>query len=152
MNKTSKEKLKAFALKNKLPILLLLFSALAAALLLFGSSEDTGKSSDNGAELKKSVESDIREMAEKISGSRAYVTVSIDCLYTDEYAQNDNGGLLQLNGKPVLIKSELPHLRGVTVVCKNGDDTNIRSQITQAVCCAYGINSNRVYVCSYFNK
>lgn len=152
MNKTSKEKLKAFALKNKLPILLLLFSALAAALLLFGNGEEASKDSDNGAELKKSAESDIREMAEKISGSRVYVTVSIDCLYTDEYAQNDSGGLLQLNGKPVLVKSELPHLRGVTVVCKNGDDTNIRSQITQAVCCAYGISSNRVYVCSYFDK
>lgn len=152
MNKSSKEKLKAFALKNKLPILLLFLSAIAAALLLFGSGEDTDKSTGSGAELKNSAESDIREIAEKISGSRAYVTVSVDCLYIDEYAQNESGGLLQLNGKPVLVKSELPHLRGVTVVCKNGDDTNIRSQITQAVCCAYGISSNRVYVCSYFDK
>ncbi len=151
MNRSNKEKLKALALKNKLPLLLLLFSALGVALLLFGGGEDADKSSESTAELKKSTESDIRKMAEKISGSHAYVTVSIDCLYTDEYARNESGGLLQANGKPVLVKSELPQLRGVTVVCKNGDDADIRSRITQAVCCAYGISSNRVFVCSYFN-
>ncbi len=140
------DNLKAFFEKNKLPVILLAVSLLGICLLTLCTAEEEG--SEDTSALEKSTAASIRAMAERISGTKTYVTVSIDCLYSDEYARNEDGGMLSVNGKPVLIKSELPRLRGVTVVCQNGSDPQIRSSITEAICCAYGIGSNKVCVVS----
>ena len=54
----------------------------------------------------------------------------------------DSGGTREA----ILIKTELPKIIGVVVVCKGGDSKLIRDKVTQAVTTALGILSTDVYV------
>ncbi|HAZ19355.1 MAG TPA: hypothetical protein DCY75_04205 [Clostridiales bacterium] len=47
---------------------------------------------------------------------------------------------------PILLTEELPKVRGVAVVCKNGGNPEIQLTVTQLLTSLLGIKSNRIYV------
>lgn len=48
---------------------------------------------------------------------------------------------------PVLIKTQMPEIRGVAIVCDGGDNEILREKIENAVIAALNITSKRVYIC-----
>ncbi len=134
--------------KNKIPLILFICAAIGL-ILLIGSGQDT--SDDGTSSYAKTAEADIERIAEKISGCPVTVIVTLECGYTDEYARAEGGEYATVNGKPISMGKIEPRLRGVTVVCKNGNRSDIQMKITSAICCAYGIGQSRVYVCEQNN-
>ncbi len=131
--------------KNKIPLVLFALAAVGLVLLSSGGAEtDTG---EEVSVYSQKAKEDIERIAEEISGYQSTVVVTVDCGYTEEYALTQEGGYALVNGKPVSTGKTEPKLRGVTVVCKNGNDPGIQMKITSAICCAYGIGESRVYVC-----
>ncbi len=136
--------LKTLIEKNKIPIVLFILAAIGAMLLIFSGE----KSGENGVDTyAQGAKVQIQQIAEKISGHSATVIVTLESGYGNEYAVNSDGEYALANGKPVCVGKTEPKIRGVTVVCKNGNDPSIQMKITSAVCCAYGIGQSRVYVC-----
>ena len=46
----------------------------------------------------------------------------------------------------VYIKEYLPQIEGVAIVCKGGNNPNIKSKITELICSVLGLYSSHVYV------
>ncbi|MBQ6263780.1 MAG: hypothetical protein IJK58_09735 [Clostridia bacterium] len=51
-------------------------------------------------------------------------------------------------GGPVRVTEICPKVRGVAVVCTNGDRAEVKEKITDLISAALGIPSNRIRVCS----
>ena len=46
----------------------------------------------------------------------------------------------------VYVKEYLPQIEGVAIVCKGGNNPNVKSKITELVCSVLGLYSSHVYV------
>lgn len=141
------------------------------------SKEETKNISNNIKEMdveeyKEDLENDIKEMVYNITGSKKVsVVVTLDSgikysyadkieevssdksegdeksretEYKTEYitVKTDEGG-----EKAILLRTEMPEIRGVAVVCVGGDDEFLREKIENTVTAALNITSKRVYIC-----
>lgn len=123
-------------------------------------------------EYKENLENDIKDMVFYITGSKKIsVIVTLDSgikysyadqieevssdktegeeksretEYKTEYitVKTDEGG-----EKAILLRTEMPEIRGVAVVCEGGDDEVLREKIENTVTAALNITSKRVYIC-----
>lgn len=135
-------------LKSEKGIKIIFFVGMALIIIIFLLSLSDGKSkSDNSAE-KENVLSDIDEyevklekkltdIIEKIEG-----TSDIHVMITLEKTEESIYG-----GKTSDISAIVtPTVRGVTVVCKGGENAVIREKVLEAVCKALGVSAARVCV------
>ena len=110
----------------------------------------------------KQLRREIAELCEQVDGvSDVTVAVSFDCGYEYVYAADTRseydagGGQLQIkyvtvgNGsseKTVYLTEKLPHICGIGVVCRGGEDPEVVRKLTLLLSAAYNIGSNKIYV------
>ena len=127
-------------------------------------------------DYKENLEENIRDIVKEISGDKkAEVVVTLESSIEYSYAdtteesltdksddksqaaesQSKNEYIIIKNSdgseKAVLIKAKLPEIRGVAIVCNDGDNELINLKITNAVTAALNITSKRVYICGRKN-
>ena len=140
-------------LKSK-KTLFLLAAALVfgIALMFLGGREKNGTKTDEISEYEAAVQNKIEQTVQAMCGGKVYVIVSAEYGKETQYAKNvtENGEQTVISsGSPVTVRTAAPVIRGITVVCRNGDDPAAARRITEALSCAYGISSARIYVTSY---
>ena len=152
---------------NQKIIIIFALAAIGIFLLLFGAhgigdkaQEDQTKIEDsmNADEYAKSVEKNISELCEKISGvSDVHTVVTLEGGYNTVYAQNSQSGasgyknefVLTGNGsseRAILVGYSTPQVSGVGIVCRGGGDPHIRSEIISLISATFGVSSNKIYV------
>ena len=148
-------------------IFIFLLAAIGIFLLLFvayGSGnknqikESEFEDSMNAEEYANSVEKNISELCEKISGvSDVHVVVTLEGGYNTVYAQNSQSGasgyknefVLTGNGsseRAILVGYSTPQVSGVGIVCRGGGDPHIRSEMISLISATFGVSSNKIYV------
>ena len=153
--------LRSFITKNKSASILLAIALLGTIILVFSSGDGTEKSGEKTAseEYIKGVEHKIEQM---VCAGEATVIVTAESEEEYVYAENvqevteksSNEAIrtsktseCAVVGGQALIKSVVkPKIRGIAVVCKNGDDPIIQSKIIGLLSCAYGLSSAKIYV------
>ena len=138
-------------IKSKKTLAVLAAAAVIGVLILFFSSPEqkTEASNDENAEYIRQTENKIKQTVGAICGGDVYVMVTLEYGTETQYAKNvtENSEQTVLSsGAPVITRTAGPVIRGISVVCKNGGDPVIRQRITEALSCAYGISSARIYV------
>lgn len=140
-------------LKGKKAVLIVTAAALiGAALMLTGKSGKKTETFDEISEYERAAENKIEQTAEAICGGKALVIVTAEYGRTTEYAKNRTGedeATVISAGSPVPVRTAAPVIRGITVVCKNGNDPVICRRITEALSCAYGVSSAKIFVTSF---
>jgi len=130
----------------------------------------------NVEEYKENLEEDIAEMVTDITGSRKVkVIVTLDSgmrySYADTREESSSDktekeaqitdseikeGYITVKSasggeEALLLKTEMPEIRGVAVVCEGGDNEYINEKILNTVTAALNITSKRVYICGRNN-
>lgn len=143
--------------KNKAVILLAFFAVLGIVLLNIGDLPSSGKDKAS-LEYTEKVRKEAKALVEKISGKGAYVTVTVESMSRVQYAvnvtekQNGDGSVsvteefVTVGGAPVVLYTGEPVIRGITVVCRNGDNASVQKKVIEALSCAFGISSARICV------
>lgn len=123
-------------------------------------------------DYRESLENDIAEIVTDITGSRKVkVIVTLDSGIKYSYADTKEESSSDKTEKEtqitdseikegyitvksasggeeaLLLKTEMPEIRGVAVVCEGGDNEYIGEKILNAVTAALNITSKRVYIC-----
>ena len=123
-------------------------------------------------QYRESIEEDIAKMVGEITGSRKVeVVVTLDSGIKYSYADTREEmssdktekesqstdtelkeGYITVKSasggeEALLVKTEMPEIRGVAVVCERGDDELINQKILNAVTAALNITSKRVFIC-----
>lgn len=121
--------------KKKIAVLLIgLFGFFLIALSL-GTNTDKEQKEYTLEEYKAELEDELRELCESVEGAgKCRVTVTFS-----------DGERFEYKGSNV-IGSEPPRVLGVTVVCRGGDDPNIKNNISECMTALFDIGSNRVCV------
>ena len=138
---------------------LVISAIIGVLLILLGAFRETNEVQDEDLDIRvraytERLEGKIEEMLSELQGvGDVHVLVTLDGSSTFVYAtdQKDNGTdyvILEQGDtqKPVLLQEVLSDIRGISVVCKNGDDPEIRRKIIGLLCTGFGIPSNRVFV------
>ncbi len=161
----------------KLLLILGLIGILLIFLSSLGSDSDKKETTDSAGEIsvenyRQSLEEDIAEMVSDITGSRkvtVVVTLESGIRYsyadtreeissdkTEKESQSTDTELKEgyitvksASGgeEALLLKTEMPEIRGVAVVCERGDNEYINEKILNSVTAALNITSKRVYIC-----
>lgn len=140
-------------LKNKKTLVLLATAVIIGILMMiFGGRGKNEAETDEISEYEESTENKIEQTVQAMCGGKVYVIVSAEYGKETQYAKNvtENGEQTVISsGAPVTVRTAAPVIRGITVVCRNGGDPSAARRITEALSCAYGISSARIYVTSY---
>lgn len=142
-------KLSALLSGKKILPLLLCAAALGVLLMVFGGGAKKTSQGDEFSEYISRTENKIEQTVSAICGGKAYVIVTADRGKAAEYAKNKSENSEQTvisSSGPVTEYTVYPTVRGISVVCKNGDDATVRRRITEALACAYGISTSKIYV------
>ncbi len=157
--------IKTFISKNKTASLLLIVAVLGGLLLIFGgNSAKSGALSENTAneEYISAVENKIERMIKQVCRGEATVIVTAESSEEYVYAENTEE-MIEKNGEETIrtsksnqyavingqtvVKTVLkPRIRGIAVVCPNGDDPVIQYKIIKLLACAYGISEAKICV------
>lgn len=160
--------IKAFIKKNKTASVFLLIAFLGAVMLIFSQDGYDGKNNgENTANVEyiKGVENKIKQMVSQVCAGEATVIVTAESENEYVYAENvtentekSSGESVRtsitkeyaiIGGQPIIKSIVKPKIRGIAVVCDNGDDPVIQSKIIGLLSCAYGISSAKIYVSGY---
>ena len=149
-------------IKTKGRIWILLCGALlGVVLLLFGSlGTDTEVSEEPDAllgrenelaEYEQRLEGELESLIESVSGvGDAHVMITFQCGYTVRYDKDREGAAATVgsgSSEEALFSCVVPPtVSGVGVVCRGGNDPHVRQTLTDLICAALGISSNRVYI------
>lgn len=140
-------------LKNKKTLVLLAAAVVIGILMMiFGGRGKNEAETDEISEYEESTENKIEQTVQAMCGGKVYVIVSAEYGKETQYAKNvtESGEQTVISsGTPVTVRTAAPVIRGITVVCRNGGDPSAARRITEALSCAYGISSARIYVTSY---
>ena len=130
----------------------------------------------NLEEYRESLEENIADMVTDITGSRKVkVIVTLDSgvrySYADTREESSSDktekeaqvtdseikeGYITVKSasggeEALLLKTEMPEIRGVAVVCEGGDNEYINEKIVNTITAALNITSKRVYICGRNN-
>ena len=140
-------------LKNKKAIILIAAALVSGVLLMiYGGRAKTDDNSDEISEYERQATNKIEQTVQAMCGGKVYVVVSAEYGRETQYAKNvtESGEQTVISsGTPVAVRVAAPVIRGITVVCRNGDDPAVKRKITEALSCAYGVSSAKIYVASY---
>ena len=143
-------------IKNK-KILLILIGCILLGLILIligsganGDKETKEDFNDNINEYTDTLENKLEKMINSIAGvSESKVMISLKSGSEYIYAADDNTNSekhIIVDNRLVYVKEYLPQIEGVAVVCKGGDDTVLKTKITELVCSVLGLYSTHVFV------
>ena len=150
--------------KNGNIILLLIAAVFGILLMLLAPSNAQTEKNICDEQYVKEAEEKISEMISKICKGEVSVIVSADTAEEYVYAKNtsnlqeesptankasQSGEYAVINGQAVLTTVVKPKIRGVAVVCKNGDDPILQNKIINLLSRAYGISSTKICVAGY---
>ena len=134
-------------LKNKKAIILIAAALISGVLLMiYGGRVKTDDNSDEISEYERQATNKIEQTVQAMCGGKVYVMVSAE--YGRETQEGGEQTVIS-SGSPVAVRVAAPVIRGITVVCRNGDDPAVKRKITEALSCAYGVSSAKIYVASY---
>ena len=103
--------------------------------------------SDTSEKFKSELILQIKEICTRVSGDPApTVTLTLERGEEYVYARRSDGSYVTSSGDAVLLCARAPLVRGVAVVCRSGDDPEVKGTITSLVCALLGIGSNKVFV------
>ena len=134
-------------------------------------TEVTAEDSISTEEYRELIKEGVRSIVESITGdSNATVVVTLDSSVKYSYADSKQSDLSSTSGsnteqssesvsqsyitvkdsnggeKPLVITELMPNIRGVAVICRNGDDESVAEKIEGAITAALNITSKRVYI------
>lgn len=150
---SEKKRLIAIASAGIVGTALIIFSA-------FPSKTDTASKSRLD-EYIFSTEERLCRTVEKIDGAgKATVFITVSDTYETVYASNSvvnrsgNTAEKQIaftqgssySSEPVVVKELCPDIKGVLIVCKGGNDPNVKNEITKSASIALGISSSKIHV------
>lgn len=142
-------------IKNKKALFLLLFGAiLGVSLILTDTAKNDNKNTiDSTSDIDKytqQLEEKLEEIISTINGvSDVNVLITLESGSELVYASDDseeNEKHVIVNNGLVLVKENLPKIKGVAVVCKGGNNAELKTKITELTCSVLGIYSTHVYV------
>lgn len=152
-------------LRGKRGIVIIISLVIGVLLLLLDSKTENKTDSkneyDNDREIYYSeyMEKKIADFLMEVKGiNNVQVFVTVDGGNEYEYAQKgyDNGVpadylIIDTDGgeEPAVIRQIYSRLRGVGVICTNGDHAEVKEEITTLLSAALGISSNKIKVSSY---
>ncbi len=121
-------------------------------------SQAEGIGSSDPSYYSTILEDKIRGLILHVEGiEEAAVLLTLDGSSELVYAQNTSVSgegrtgdylVVQEDGgeKTVLVSEIYPHIRGVSIVCTNGDDVHIQKKVTELLSASLGISSGRITV------
>lgn len=121
-------------------------------------SQAEGIGSSDPSYYSTILEDKIRGLILHVEGiQEAAVLLTLDGSSELVYAQNTSVSgegrtgdylVVQEDGgeKTVLVSEIYPHIRGVAIVCTNGDDVHIQKKVTELLSASLGISSGRITV------
>ncbi len=121
-------------------------------------SQAEGIGSSDTSYYSTILEDKIRGLILHVEGiEEAAVLLTLDGSSELVYAQNTSVSgegrtgdylVVQEDGgeKTVLVSEIYPHIRGVAIVCTNGDDVHIQKKVTELLSASLGISSGRITV------
>ncbi len=135
--------------KNKI----IISSLVIIGVLLIGlSSFDFSTKKEEGFNstlYTNALETKIENFLKNVHGIKeAEVILTLDTSEEMVYAQNGSGldYILTSDGSPVTVTEIYPTIRGIAIACTNGDNIEIKAQITELICAYLGISSNRIKI------
>lgn len=147
-------------LKEKKRVWIIALGAILGGLLIFFGSVGENSSSDisdkdipsdESAVLSYGdyIEAKIKNLCKKVDGvSDVEVMVTLENGFEQVYA-NDGEYVIVGSGNnktPVLIKKNLPKIRGIGIVCSGAENAMVQKEICDLLCAALDVSSNRIYV------
>lgn len=121
--------------KKKIIVLVIGIFGVILMFLSFGNKGDSIREEYTLEEYKRELEAELRELCESVEGAgKCRVTVTFS-----------EGESFEYKGSNV-IGSEPPRVLGVTVVCRGGDDPDIKKSISECMTALFDIGTNRVCV------
>ena len=138
-------------LGSKKTVAILLCAAACGILLMLAGGGKKTQASNEISEYERQVENKIEQTVKALCGGKVYVIVTAEYGSETQYVKNVSPGSEQTvisSGAPVAARTVAPAIRGITVVCNNGRDPAVCRIITEALSCAYGVSSARIYVTS----
>ena len=141
--------------------LLLLGTLLGVLLLLLGGSFSEGESSPSSSSAEASYEQ-LQALEEALEKERAAicgemagvghveVLVRLEGGARTQYATDESGKLLSTGStgtrEPLVSGVLAPHVAGVAIVCRGGNDPTVQQRLSDLVSTALGISAARVFV------
>ena len=138
-------------IKSKKAVAVVIAALLFGAALMIGGGVKKQANTDEISEYEATVENKIEQTVQAICGGKAYVIVTAEYGREIQYVKNrtsDSEQTVISSGSPVASRTAAPVIRGITVICRNGRDPSVCRKITDALSCAYGVSSARIYVTS----
>ncbi len=143
-------------IKKRKTTIIIIFMAFLGIILVFSGSKDSPQkenetsNSNNDSSYAYELENKLEELINNISGvSGVNVMITLESGNEYVYASDDT----ELAQKHVIVDDGLvcvtekyPKIKGVAVVCKGGENSVIKTKITELVCSVLGIYSTSVYV------
>ena len=152
-------------LKGKRGVIIIISLIIGVILLLSGSRPNiktsTNKEPDQNQEIYYSeyMEKKIANFLMEVKGiNNVQVFVTVDGGNEYEYAQKGNSSGIPSDyliidkddgEEAAVIRQIYSRLRGVGVICTNGDRAEVKEEITSLLSAALGISSNKIKVSSY---
>ena len=143
--------------KNKKAVILIGTGLIISfILLIFGGNKKTN-SDYNPAESETVLEYYVKYQEEKleniiseikgVSEPKVMITLksSSEYVYASDVSEKTEKYVV-VDDSLVCVKENLPEIEGIAVVCKGGNNDEIKEQITELLCSLFGLYSNHVYV------
>ena len=141
--------------KNKKGIFLILIGLLIGLMLIISDNtkaptQETQKELDEINEYKNDLEVNLEHIIKSISGiDNVDVLITIESGSEYVYASDDadtSEKHVIVDNSLVVVKKNLPIIKGVAVVCSGGNKTETKVKITELLCSVLDLSTTRIYV------
>jgi len=121
---------------------------IGVAMLAFGGGgEKSEVKKDLASEYRATVEAELEELCEAMTGGEVKVFVSLEDGFSYSYALDSRGGVVTVgsgSSEEALVESvRAPVIAGVGVVCDGNAD---RSRLVELISSSLGIGTNKIFV------
>ena len=145
-------------IKAKWPILLL--ALLGLVLLLISGGGESKQSSSTAdpflatEQYRSALENELSALCRHVTGvGRLEMMITLDgtayAHYATDRVADGREEYVTVGGNCVLLSEEYPDVIGVAVVCDGGGDAAVCRELTELICAALDIGSNRVHIAPY---
>lgn len=147
-------KIKKLFKSKKLLLAAAALALLAVIVLIVPNREQEEKEKEEVKDSAEVLEEKLCELCENIKGiDKAYVMVTLDSEDESEWATDKNissdyesFSLSNVSGEAVKVKSIAAKVRGVGVVCTDGDKGTVKKEIAEMISAVLGIPISHVKV------